>query len=54
MVFVGALALLNGVYELREKAVEDRGMRMMLKVLRGNAEIGLGGKIDGESKRKAV
>lgn len=42
VVFVIALGLLNVVYELRDKAVEDKGMRMLLRLLRGEVDIGLG------------
>lgn len=41
MVFVAALALVNAVYELRAKTVEDRAMKVFIKTLRGDAEIGL-------------
>jgi hypothetical protein len=54
MVFVAALALLNAVYELREKAVEDQGMKMMVKLLRGDTEVGIGGRDERVSKTKAV
>ena len=54
MLFVAALALLNAVYELREKAVEEQGMKMTLKVLRGDAEIGLGGKVESQTKKKEL
>jgi hypothetical protein len=41
LVFVTAFALLNAVYELREKAVEDQGTKMVVKLLRGDIEVGL-------------
>lgn len=44
MVFVAGLALLNAVYELRDKAIGDKGMTTMVRVLRGDVEIGLGEK----------
>ncbi len=41
MLFVAGLALLNIVYELRAKVVDDKGMQLVMKVLRGDREIGL-------------
>lgn len=52
VVFVVALALLNAVYEVREKAVEDKSIKTMMKVLRGEVEIGLGQKGQTQSEKK--
>lgn len=41
VLFVASLALLNIVYELKAKAVDDRDMQLVMKVLRGDREIGL-------------
>jgi hypothetical protein len=54
IVFVAGLALLDVVYELREKAVEDAGMKMVVKVLRGDVEVGLRGNGEEQLERKAV
>lgn len=54
MVFVAALALLNAVYELQATTVQDRGMRTVIRLLRGDAEVGLGGQDEMKSKKKAV
>ena len=54
VVFVASLALLNAVYELREDAVEDKGMKTMMKVLRGDVEIGLTEESRSQSEQKAL
>lgn len=54
VVFVVGLGLLNAVYELREKAVEDTSIKTLMKVLRGEIEIGLSqkGQIQSEKRVK--
>jgi hypothetical protein len=54
MVFVAALALMNAVYELQDTACEDKAMQLMLKALRGDVEIGLGGKDPLEREKPAL
>lgn len=54
MIFVAALGLLNAVYELRVTAIEDRGMRTVVRLLRGDAEVGLGGQDERVSRKKSV
>ncbi|KAF7508779.1 hypothetical protein GJ744_008656 [Endocarpon pusillum] len=41
VLFVASLALLNIVYELKAKVVDDRDMQLVMRVLRGDEEIGL-------------
>jgi hypothetical protein len=41
------------VYELRDKAIGDKGMTTMVRVLRGDVEIGLGEKSQMRSGKKA-
>lgn len=53
VVFVLGLALTHAVYELQDKAVEDKGMKTILRLLRGDAEIGLDGKSQSELDKKA-
>ncbi len=50
VLFVAGLALLNIVSELRANAVDDRDMQLVMKVLRGDEEIGL--KDTGRTKRE--
>jgi hypothetical protein len=50
-VFVAGLAVLNVVYQAREDAVESRAVQWLMKVLRGEAEIGIRNK-KGEEKEK--
>jgi hypothetical protein len=50
VVFVAGLALMNAIYELQDKACEDKAMQLMLKALRGDMELGLGG--NGQLKRE--
>lgn len=52
LLFVVGLALLNAVYELRERAVEDKSIKTMMKILRGEAEIGLGQKGQTQSEKR--
>ena len=54
VVFVAALALLNTIYELQDKAVEDKGMRLLVKMLRGDVEVGLRGESKVQREKKAV
>ena len=53
VVFVIALGLLNVVYELRDKAVEDKGTRMLVRLLRGDVDIELGKQGQMQSGKKA-
>lgn len=53
VVFVAGLALLNAVYELRSEAVDDKGMKIVMKVLRGDMEIGLQEKSQTQSEKNA-
>ena len=43
LVFVVGLAVLNVVGEVREGVVEDGGVRVVMRVLRGEGEVGLRG-----------
>ena len=49
VVLVSSLALLNTIYETRPKGIQDRGLVTMMKILRGDLEVGLG-----PGSRKAV
>ena len=40
VLFVAGLALLNIAYELKAKVVDDSDMQLVMKVLRGDEEIG--------------
>jgi len=53
-VFVAGLAALNVVYETREGAVDSGVVRWMMRVLRGEAEIGLENRKKGEGKEKSM
>lgn len=50
--FVAGLALINMVYQAREDALDSGASRWMMKVLRGEAEIGIGNKKDEEKEEK--
>lgn len=52
LVFVAALAMLNAVYELRAKAIDDAGTKLMVKALRGDVELGLTAKDKKQSEQK--
>lgn len=54
LVFVIALAVLNVVYELRNKAVEDKGIRLLVRVLRGDVDIALGRERQGQAEKKLL
>jgi len=54
VVFVAGLALVNVVYELQDKACEDKVIRLMLKALRGDLEIGLEGKDQLQQQKPAL
>ena len=51
-VFVAGLVVLNVVYHSRESAVDSGAVRWLMKVMRGEAEIGIANKT-GEEKEKA-
>jgi hypothetical protein len=52
-VFVAGLMVLNVVYQAREDAVNSGAVRWLMKVLRGEAEIGIGNQ-KGEEKEKST
>lgn len=51
-VFVAGMVVLNLVYQSRESAVDSGAVRWLMKVMRGEAEIGLANKT-GEEKEKS-
>lgn len=53
-VFVAGLAVLNVVYEAREGAVDSGAAKGMMKVLRGEADIGISGSNEGDEKEKGL
>lgn len=52
-VFVTGLVLLNVLYQTREAAMDSRATQWVMKVLRGEAEIGIGNQTD-EEKQKST
>lgn len=52
-VFVAGLVVMNVVYQVREGAVDSGAVRWLMKVLRGEAEIGIGNK-KGDEKEKSA
>jgi hypothetical protein len=51
LVFVAALAVLNSVYELRADAIEDHHLKSVVRILRGDLELGLTAKKTQSSER---
>jgi hypothetical protein len=53
MIFVAAMALLSVVHELRSEAVNDKGIKTVMKLLRGDLEIGLTGKSQPKPEKRS-
>ena len=52
-VFVAGLVVLNVVYQSRESAVDSGAVRWLMKVMRGEAEIGIANDTS-EGEKKSV